>query len=239
MKKLKLDRKTLINRLDDAFSNLVRRKTIKKYGGRCPFCFINPVECVFHFITRSKYSIRWDERNAIGSCRACNFRNKFDPHNFIVWYIKHNGVDSYIDLVKRGNKPADFSTTDLEDKYSEIEKRLQNKKMRVRGDKMKFLQQGDVLLKSASVPEGAREIPATGRGYILAEGEATGHAHRIEDVAGVEFLEKDGRFYVVNMRPVTIRHEEHKSLTLPPGRWEVGKIREYNHFEEETREVRD
>lgn len=102
-----------------------------------------------------------------------------------------------------------------------------------------YYQQGDVLLKPCAAPSGTKALKPGARGYVLAEGEATGHAHRIEDVAGIEFTEKDGKLYITNMKPATIRHEEHKPITLPPGCWEVGKVREYDHFTEEAREVRD
>ena len=105
---------------------------------------------------------------------------------------------------------------------------------------MKYLQQGDVLIKSCgSVPDGAKKVSATSRGYVLAEGEATGHAHRIEDIAGIEFMEKDGKLYIVNMKPAKLGHEEHKMVTIPAGCWEVSKVREYDHWAEEAREVRD
>lgn len=105
---------------------------------------------------------------------------------------------------------------------------------------MTYFQQGDVLLKPcAKAPDGAKPVGNTARGYILAEGEATGHAHRIEEIAGVEFTKKNGRLYITNIKPATIRHEEHKPITLPPGCWEIGKVREYDHFTEEAREVRD
>jgi hypothetical protein len=51
-------------------------------------------------------------------------------------------------------------------------------------------QQGDVLLtKIDSLPLG-NKVERKERGYILAEGEATGHAHVIEEE--IEMVEKDG-----------------------------------------------
>lgn len=105
---------------------------------------------------------------------------------------------------------------------------------------MEFLQQGDVLIKKCNVvPDGAKKVYPTQRGYVLAEGEATGHAHRIEEIAGIEFLENDGKFYIVNKKDAVLGHEEHKKITIPAGCWEVSKVREYDHFAEEAREVKD
>ena len=109
-----------------------------------------------------------------------------------------------------------------------------------RGLKMKLLQQGDVLLKSCTaIPQDAKPIMATNRGYILALGEATGHAHRLEDIENVEMLEKDGKFFIRIKQPAMLVHEEHKSIMVDPGMWEVGKVMEYDHFLEEARNVID
>jgi len=100
-------------------------------------------------------------------------------------------------------------------------------------------QQGDVFIEPVSeMPEG-NAVAAIGGRYILAEGEATGHAHAISDIAGVEFVEKDGMFYIKNSRPVRVDHEEHKSITLPIGIWRVRGVREYDHLAEEARRVVD
>ena len=103
-----------------------------------------------------------------------------------------------------------------------------------------YLQQGDVVLKQVeSIPENAVKVKASNRGYVLAEGEATGHAHTIDDVAGVEFVEKDGMFYLVNNMPVKIKHQEHKVIEVPAGKWKIDKVREYSHFDEEAKPVKD
>ena len=101
---------------------------------------------------------------------------------------------------------------------------------------MKLYQQGDVLIESCEVPRDA--IVQSGP-IVLAYGETTGHKHAIEDIAGVKFLEKDGLYFLVNTTPMTVVHEEHRAITIPPGTWRVRKVREYDHFLEEAREVRD
>ena len=106
-----------------------------------------------------------------------------------------------------------------------------------------FFQQGDVILEKVNlIPKGTKKKKRTPRGYILAEGEVTGHAHVIEQE--IEFYEKaplTGRpqLFVKNKQPVKIKHEEHKTFTLPIGNWEVKRVREYDHFKEESRRVED
>lgn len=101
-----------------------------------------------------------------------------------------------------------------------------------------LIQQGDVLLeKIGEIPVDCKKKERTEKGYILAEGEVTGHAHRIEQEIG--FFEKNGQLFVKNLEPVKIKHEEHNPVTLPKGNWKVKRVREYDHFLEESREVQD
>ena len=103
-----------------------------------------------------------------------------------------------------------------------------------------IIQQGDVIIESVdTIPSDAKTGKLKAGNIILAEGETTGHAHRISDVEGVVFREKDGMFYLVNKEELTVNHEEHKTVVIPPGIWRVRKVREYDHFAEEARAVAD
>lgn len=104
----------------------------------------------------------------------------------------------------------------------------------------RWYQQGDVIIEPvADLPAEAKKVEAKPRGYVLAEGEVTGHAHVIDRVADIEFVEKDGMFFIKNKKPVTVRHEEHKPVTVPAGTWRVRGVREFDHFAEEARRVID
>jgi hypothetical protein len=99
----------------------------------------------------------------------------------------------------------------------------------------KWFQQGDVTIKPvASIPMGARPAGIN----ILREGEATGHAHRAvaEDVT---LSICDGRLFMSAPSGTEIVHEEHNVVSVPPGTYEIGAVREYDHFAEEAREVVD
>ncbi len=98
--------------------------------------------------------------------------------------------------------------------------------------------QGDVFFsKVRAIPQSVTRVSRSERGYIIAEGEATGHAHVIEDE--VELYEKDGVLYLKTSKEVEVKHEEHRSVTLSPGIWKVGIVREYDPFREEVRRVKD
>ena len=86
--------------------------------------------------------------------------------------------------------------------------------------------QGDVLIRRITkLPAESAQLRASG---ILAYGEVTGHAHKVEDLTHAEVLEVDeGLFLRVGAEGVRIVHEEHAPITLPPGDYEVDIQREY------------
>ena len=91
--------------------------------------------------------------------------------------------------------------------------------------------QGDVLLVPVgAIPEGLTR--RTGR-LVLATGEATGHAHVIEDEAAALYGDAlDQRFLeVLGEGGVDLVHTsdpvEHDTLTIPPGIYKVHRQREY------------
>ena len=108
-------------------------------------------------------------------------------------------------------------------------------------------QQGDVLIEAVdSIPQGAKL--RKGR-CVLAEGEATGHAHVVKASGGKHAGQPDGaKLYEVGdtgelflelSKEATVTHEEHDSFTIAPGKYQIRKVQEYDHFEEEARAVQD
>ncbi len=98
--------------------------------------------------------------------------------------------------------------------------------------------QGDVFfVRTRTVPREAKTVNRTSGRIVIAEGEATGHAHVIHE--DVELYEKDEVLFIKTAKTVEVRHEEHLPVTLNPGIWKVGIVREYDPFLEETRIVRD
>jgi hypothetical protein len=57
-----------------------------------------------------------------------------------------------------------------------------------------------------------KKIERTERGYIVGLGEMTGHAHTIQE--NIDLYEDDGVMFMETFCPVTIRHEEHRPLTI-------------------------
>ncbi len=86
--------------------------------------------------------------------------------------------------------------------------------------------QGDVLLLAVEgLPEGAAPERRSGR-IVLAEGEATGHAHAIAEPDARAFTH-DGQRYLLTKSIAQLVHEEHAPIEVPPGTWRVVIQREY------------
>lgn len=90
------------------------------------------------------------------------------------------------------------------------------------------IQQGDVIMRSVElIPSGCTVVKKQNGNIVLRHGE-NGHVHQILNVSDVDamFLEKDGKFYLKNEKPVVAQHEEHGPITIPAGTWEIGQVRE-------------
>lgn len=120
-------------------------------------------------------------------------------------------------------------------------------------DKLQYLQQGDVLLyKEESLPTGVKPI----KGKTVAYGEATGHNHTFYDDttclaekfdhttgAGSKHVnlyeDENKNIFAEIIKPVFLRHQEHKPIEFKPGVYRIGIVREYDHVEKLSRKVVD
>lgn len=104
----------------------------------------------------------------------------------------------------------------------------------------RIYQQGDVVLKVRSaLPAGAKIVKPGPRGNVLAEGEATGHAHCIAPDAAILYEDATGTLWLKVDAEASLVHEEHHAQTIAPGVYEIGKVREYDPFEQSVRFVAD
>ena len=104
-------------------------------------------------------------------------------------------------------------------------------------------QQGDVCYeKVPSIPNTAKKMKPIGGRYIIAEGEATGHAHAVKEVEWIEFFEDNGTIYLKNTtkEPVILNHEEHNNHILEADDiWKFERLYEYDYLENITRILKD
>ena len=104
-----------------------------------------------------------------------------------------------------------------------------------------LIRQGDVLLVPVdAIPANTTTVSRLHGRLILAEGEVTGHAHAIIDES-CELVTADqaAELYLLvhGTEPVSLVHDEHDTLTVPPGLYQVRRQREY--APEEIRQVAD
>ena len=87
---------------------------------------------------------------------------------------------------------------------------------------------------------------------VFAFGEVTGHTHRVEmsemlKDAGVslhmDYKREAGKdvpsAFEVHNESVEVQHEEHDTITLPPGNYVVKIVREFNHITRRAQYVAD
>ena len=103
-----------------------------------------------------------------------------------------------------------------------------------------LIRQGDLLLVPVNALPERTWNRSNGRRLVLAEGEATGHAHVIDDVRAE--LRDEGwggrRFIVVEEgATVSLEHDEHDTLDVSAGIYEIRIQREY--IPRGFRQVRD
>lgn len=94
-----------------------------------------------------------------------------------------------------------------------------------------IVRQGDVLLVPVEeIPGAGGRAVEEGSHFVLAEGEATGHAHV---VLGAGRLFRPGLdrgsagTYLLVEEPATLVHDEHDAIGLAAGAYEVRRQREY------------
>jgi hypothetical protein len=95
-----------------------------------------------------------------------------------------------------------------------------------------MFRQGDVLIiPVAHMPPGLKKVKRENGRVVLAHGEVTGHAHAITDKRVALF--HDPKLAAIFMHvsgadPVALEHDEHGTIAIPPGTYEVRRQREYH-----------
>jgi hypothetical protein len=101
------------------------------------------------------------------------------------------------------------------------------------------LQHGDVLLRRiGKLPWGIKPVQRQNGRLVVMDGEATGHKHAITE-NGAKLWELKGEMYLEIIAPVTIQHDEHKPLPIPPGIYQIGQVKEYDYIQYIERPILD
>jgi len=85
--------------------------------------------------------------------------------------------------------------------------------------------QGDIFIaQAAAIPRGAEPQPSC----VLAEGELTGHSHRVEERGAARLYAHASSLYLEVLADVArVVHDEHGPITLSRGVYRVWRQREY------------
>jgi len=88
--------------------------------------------------------------------------------------------------------------------------------------------QGDVLLTPADeIPKGAALEKQEGARLIIQRGEVTGHHHSVA-LADAEMLTaSEAERYLRVERETALSHQEHATISVPPGAYRITIQREY------------
>lgn len=109
--------------------------------------------------------------------------------------------------------------------------------MKKKTNAVKTFQQGDVIgRRLEAVPDGTATVIGRNR-LVLAHGES-GHSHVIEDDEA-ELIQIGERMLLKLTKQATVKHEEHGPITLTPGIWEIGRVKEFDWFQMMERQVMD
>jgi hypothetical protein len=100
--------------------------------------------------------------------------------------------------------------------------------------------QGDVgLIAVTALPSDATPETADGSRIVLKYGEATGHAHAFSLTPAVQtFITPKKERYLRLVEPMTLKHEEHTHIEIPPGVYAIPNQVEWSD-EQEPRIVAD
>lgn len=95
-----------------------------------------------------------------------------------------------------------------------------------------IMRQGDVLIVPVkSVPKNVETIKRDNDRVVLAYGEVTGHAHAIKSKRATLFRDpKLAKIFmlVTGEDVVALEHEEHSTVKIAPGKYEIVHQREYS-----------
>ncbi len=99
----------------------------------------------------------------------------------------------------------------------------------------KIFRHGDLLIREITeFPKTLKRIPQNG---VLAEGEVIVHLHKLEGKH--EIYDGIAEKFFEAFEEIELKHDEHKMLKIPKGKYIVLNEREYNPWDEDIQEVYD
>ena len=105
------------------------------------------------------------------------------------------------------------------------------------GDKFLY-RNGDLLIRQIDkLPKGLKKLDTN----ILAEGQFTGHNHKIvaEPIDLTIYTDNEGKKYFNLNKDSDLTHQEHKTIKIKKGLYELVIEQEFDPFQEVINQVKD
>jgi hypothetical protein len=114
----KLTRSKLIKKLDNVFSQYIRRKDSIDGISKCISCGVKrnwkELQCG-HFMSRSHYSTRWEILNVGVQCISCNIFKHGQQYLFSKYLDKTYGEGTSNELLLKSQTLGKFTTKEIEE----------------------------------------------------------------------------------------------------------------------------
>ena len=112
----KRSRKAIVKQLDTVFSQYIRRRDSQDDMCSCSTCgVVKPIKQMQagHFMSRGKYSTRWDETNVHAQCAGCNMWKQGQQYKMSIHIDQKYGAGTAEELMNKSNRTAKFTDSDL------------------------------------------------------------------------------------------------------------------------------
>lgn len=116
----KVSKKTLIKKLDTAWSRAVKERA----GNKCEVCGKRESLNSHHYVSRSNRRLRWEVANGICVCAGCHLFKKDSFHKnpiFGHFWMEDKRWEDFQWLTCHQNEIAKWTLADMEEKLKELE----------------------------------------------------------------------------------------------------------------------
>ena len=112
----KRSRSKIVKELDSMFSKFIRQRDSENGLCSCSTCGVRkPIKQMQagHFMSRTKYSTRWDEDNVHAQCAGCNMWKQGRQYEMSIYIDQKFYAGKSDELLRKSNRTAKFSDAEL------------------------------------------------------------------------------------------------------------------------------
>lgn len=112
----KRSRSRIVKELDSVFSKFIRQRDSENELCTCSTCGVRkPIKEMQagHFMSRSKYSTRWDEQNVHAQCAGCNMWKQGQQYLMSIHIDQKYYPGKADELLRKSNRTTKFSDAEL------------------------------------------------------------------------------------------------------------------------------